>query len=308
MLKRIFKKRQMDIEKASMLSAIMNGAEIFILLFLLLGEALGFLNSTNALWQPLLLVAVIVLIVEASLSIRDAFIWRDTHRQNEMLKEAWEQLENLNNQLRMQRHDFLNHFQVVYSLIDMDEKEEATKYIEDVYGQMRRFSSAMKTAKPGINALLQAKLADAQEKQVKVDLNITSDWKNLPMNDWEMCRVLGNIIDNAIDALSSVENKRLQIEIYEDLRAYGFRITNNGPMIPVHIQNTIFTLGFTTKQTGQGLGLHIVNELMQSYEGSIKLSSTATETSFEGSLPRAPAEQAEEAENAESVLVGQRII
>ena len=59
------------------------------------------------------------LLFEACLSIRDAFIWRDTHRQNEMLKDAWGQLQDLNNQLRMQRHDFLNHFQVVYSLIDM---------------------------------------------------------------------------------------------------------------------------------------------------------------------------------------------
>lgn len=285
MFKKLPEKR-IDIEKASMMSAVMNTVEAVVLVLLLVADFFGVFKTRPFLWQPLLVLAVSALLFEACLSIRDAFIWRDTHRQNEMLKDAWGQLQDLNNQLRMQRHDFLNHFQVVYSLIDMGERGEAMGYIEQVYGQMKKLSSVMKTAKPAVNALLRAKLADAQQRGIQTELQVSSDWKNLPMNDWEMCRVLGNILDNAMDALKGAQSPRLCIDIFEDLRAYGFRITNNGPMIAKQVQDRIFSLGFTTKATGQGLGLHIVRELMEGAGGQIRMHSDEANTFFEGILPR----------------------
>lgn len=285
MFRRI-ERRQIDIEKASMLSAVMNTVEIVVLLLLLAADFLDLFRTHTLIWRPLLILSVLALLVEACLSVRDAFIWRDTHRQNEMLKDAWKQLEELNDQLRMQRHDFLNHFQVVYSLVDMNEKKEAMEYIEQVYGQMKRFSSAMKTAKPAINALLYVKLADAQNRGIETQLSVGSDWKNLPLSDWEMCRVLGNILDNAMDALKGTEKPKFKVEIYEDLRSYGFTIQNNGPMIPRDQLERIFTLGFTTKANGQGLGLGIVRQLMEGAGGSIRALSDAANTSFVGTLPR----------------------
>ena len=184
MFKKLPEKR-IDIEKASMMSAVMNTVEAVVLVLLLAADFFGVFKTRPFFWQPLLVLAVSALLFEACLSIRDAFIWRDTHRQNEMLKDAWGQLQDLNNQLRMQRHDFLNHFQVVYSLIDMGERGEAMGYIEQVYGQMKKLSSVMKTAKPAVNALLRAKLADAQQRGIQTELQVSSDWKNLPMNDWE---------------------------------------------------------------------------------------------------------------------------
>lgn len=284
MMKKV-KGRKIDIEKASTLSIVLNSVEIVVLIVLLLSDF-----NNVPMWRPLMAVAVVVLMIEACLSIRDAYIWRDTHRQNEMLKDASAQLNELNTRLRMNRHDFMNHLQVVYSLVDMNENQEAIHYIEQVYGQMKRISNVMKTSKPSINALLHAKQGVAQEKNIKISISVTSDWKNLPMNDWEMCRVLGNIIDNATDALGGQDDPQLGIELYEDLRAYYFKITNNGPMVPLKEQERIFYLGFTTKTTGQGLGLHICKELMQNYGGDIELQSTAAETSFIGHLPRTTAE------------------
>ena len=181
--------RQIDVEKASMLSAVLNCVEVVVLLSLLAADFLGAFRSHPSLWRPLLVLAVGALLFEAVLSVRDAFMWRDTNRQNGMLRDAWAQLHDLNDRLRMQRHDFLNHCQVVYSLIEMDDKQEAIAYIEHVYGQMKQLSQVMRTAKPSVNALLAAKLGDAQQKGIETQLIVSSDWKHLPMNDWEMCRV-----------------------------------------------------------------------------------------------------------------------
>ena len=99
MFKKLPEKR-IDIEKASMMSAVMNTVEAVVLVLLLVADFFGVFRTRPFLWQPLLVLAVSALLFEACLSIRDAFIWRDTHRQNEMLKDAWGQLQDLNNQLR----------------------------------------------------------------------------------------------------------------------------------------------------------------------------------------------------------------
>ena len=62
------------------------------------------------------------------------------------LEEAYGQLEDLNREMRAQRHDFMNHLQVVYSLIEMDEPQEAMAYMDKIYGDMQRVSRMMRTA------------------------------------------------------------------------------------------------------------------------------------------------------------------
>ena len=176
--------------------------------------------------------------------------------------------------------------QVVYSLVDMGENAEATKYIETVYGQMHRLSAGMKTDKPAINALLQAKLGDAERRGVRMELDVTSRYAGLPMNDWEMCRVLGNLIDNAMDAMEGMAGGRLVVELYEDIRSYGFRVVNNGPAIDPEVLPRIFNTGFTTKAAGHGLGLSIVKELVEDCGGEISVESAPGRTAFAGTLPK----------------------
>lgn len=223
--------RHINIDKAATMSIVINCVEVVLLVALLVADMFDLSEELLRIVRPFSTVALVVLIVEGLTSVRDGFVWKKTNRQNEMLREAFDQLDDLNTQMRKQRHDFLNHLQVVYSLVDMGENAEATKYIETVYGQMHRLSAGMKTDKPAINALLQAKLGDAERRGVRMELDVTSRYAGLPMNDWEMCRVLGNLIDNAMDAMEGMEGGRLVVELYEDIRSYGFRVVNNGPAI-----------------------------------------------------------------------------
>ena len=193
--------RHINIDKAATMSIVINCVEVVLLVALLVADMFDLSEELLRIVRPFSTVALVVLIVEGLTSVRDGFVWKKTNQQNEMLREAFDQLDDLNTQMRKQRHDFLNHLQVVYSLVDMGENAEATKYIETVYGQMHRLSAGMKTDKPAINALLQAKLGDAERRGVRMELDVTSRYANLPMNDWEMCRVLGNLIDNAMDAM-----------------------------------------------------------------------------------------------------------
>ena len=278
--------RHIQIDKAATMSIVINALEVVLLVALLVADLFDLSPRMERIVQPLSTVALGVLLVEGLMSVRDGFVWRKANRQNEMLRQTLSQLDDLNVQLRKQRHDFMNHLQVVYSLVDMGEDREAVKYLETLYGQMHRLSLSMKTDKAAINALLQAKLADAERAGVRMELDVTSRYAALPLSDWELCRVLGNLIDNAMEAVEGQADARVVVELYEDIRGYGFRVVNNGPAIAPEVLPRIFHTGFTTKADGHGLGLSIVKELLEGCGGEIRVESAPGRTAFVGALPK----------------------
>ncbi len=211
-----------------------------------------------------------------------------SHYKNNNLEESLRDLEQLNTTLRTQRHDYLNHIQVIYGLMELQEYEEAKKYLNPVFKDIMKVSKALKTAQPAVNALLQSKMTMAEENQIDLYLEVKSDLKNISMEPWNLCKVLSNIIDNGIAALSTIESeRRLRIEITEDLKYYIFMIDNNGPKIPEILLSQIFKQGVTTKkEKGHGMGLYIVDKLVNEEGGTIELTSDENRTSFTVMLPK----------------------
>ncbi|MDR3597402.1 Spo0B domain-containing protein [Clostridium sp.] len=197
-------------------------------------------------------------------------------------------LEAFNKTLRTQRHDYLNHIQVIYSLMELEEYDEARNYIEPVYKDIVRVSKALKTSEPAVNALLQAKLQMAEKNDIDMELEIKSDLKYLNMEPWEFCRVIGNIIDNAIFALKlKPDNRYMLVEFAEDLQNIKINISNNGDTISKEIMDNIFKTGFTTKgNNGDGMGLAIVKEIVENFSGTVAVTSNDQRTSFEIVIPK----------------------
>jgi sensor histidine kinase regulating citrate/malate metabolism len=208
---------------------------------------------------------------------------------NDYMSESMKDLEELNTKLRAQRHDYLNHFQVIYGLMQLDEYEEAKKYINPVFKDIMKVSKALKTAHPAVNALLQAKIEMAEKKDIDLFLEVRSDIKDIPLEPWNLCKVLANIIDNSITALSEMDkDKGIHIEIGEDHSNYTFLIYNNGPEIPENQLNDIFKQGFTTKlEKGHGMGLYIVSKIIREVGGIIQVFSNPEKTSFYLEIPKA---------------------
>ena len=154
----------------------------------------------------------------------------------------------------------------------------------------------LKTSIPAVNALLAAKHADCEENHIRFETEIASAWTDFPIPGWEMCRVMGNLIDNAVDALTDAGTKDplIRVTLGETPRAYVFSVSNNGPAIPDEIRESIFHLGFTTKSAGHGSGLSIVSEILESYSGEITVESTPERTSFSGTIPKAARKEAAE--------------
>ncbi|MBR5110145.1 MAG: Spo0B domain-containing protein [Clostridia bacterium] len=280
--------RQVNVKKAALYSIVINALQIIAVCAL----AVYILHDgvNQSLHGPLGDIVVLMLAAVVSwgavMDIREAYKAGKLSFKLRGLDETVSQMSAMNNTLRAQRHDFLNHLQVVYSLIEMREYEEANRYIEQVYGDIQSLSKALKTSCAPVNALLRVKIAEAEQKGIHVECAVQAVWENLPLPAWEMCRVLSNLIDNAMDAMKDTEHPCLWITLNEDVKSYSFEVKNNGPAIPEKHLHSIFDAGFSGKGEGRGMGLYIARETMRSVHGDLTVESGEEATAFRGSVPK----------------------
>lgn len=185
-------------------------------------------------------------------------------------QKAYHNIELLNKDLRAQRHDFLNHMQVTYGLIELKEYEEASLYLNKIYGEINKLSNNIKTEKIAINALLQAKSNEAEHKNIHFFVNASTRLSDIGMEEWELCGCLSNLIDNAFEAAQNYEEEKcVWIRIYEDMGNYFIDVDNTGRTLSSEEAVLIFEEGITSKSgEGHGLGLYNVKKALKD-EGDV---------------------------------------
>ncbi len=284
-------KKNLNISKASITIIVLN---VLVIIGVFAAAAYGLSHErfipdlSRKSISGFLLISIIVVSINSLVVIYDRYSLKRADNRYGNLKSSISQVESLNITLRAQRHDFLNQLQVLYSLLEMSEYQEAKDYIESIYKDILKVSRFLKTSSPAINALLQAKLLACEKESIEVELEVSSQLTDLRIPAWELCRVLSNLIDNSIYALKeNRDKKKLFIEIFQDLKFIGVKVANNGPAIVESNIEKIFSAGFTTKSgKGEGMGLAIVKEIVESNGGTITVNSTPTNTLFEISIPR----------------------
>jgi sensor histidine kinase regulating citrate/malate metabolism len=99
------------------------------------------------------------------------------------------------------------------------------------------------------------------------------DLKNIPVKPWDLCSMVGNLLDNALEAVVCTQGpKRMGFEIKHEQGNYIIYVHNSGPRIPDSLKEDIFNLGFTTKGShARGYGLYLVKKLVEEYGGNIEV-------------------------------------
>ena len=272
----------MTIRKLARMLFVINGLQ-----FLLGGGILiGLWNHLFEQSDFVLSLALGLMLFSSLLTIGGLFSF--THYQNLSYRESMGNLEKLNSKLREQRHDYLNQMQIVYGLLELEEYEEARDYMRPIFKDVMKVSRAMKTSQPAVNALLQAKLEAAERLGIDFYLEVATQLTELPMEPWELCKVLANLIDNAMTAVEHLDGeKSIRLEMREHKEEYQIAVHNNGPVIPEKNRKLIFNQVFTTKEgEGHGMGLSIVTGVLKEVKGSIQVESTDEETSFFVKIPK----------------------
>ena len=207
----------MNLRKAARFAIVINTAQIVTMLAVLFYVWLSDKSSDRIVEIGVLALGLMIVSLGAVLDIREAKNAQRIATQSEMLEEAYRQLETLNGTLRSQRHDFKNHLQVVFSLMELEEYKEALEYVENIYRDIQHTGSALKTAIPAVNALIAAKRTECDENGIQLITTVNAGWQGMPVPGWEMCRILGNLIDNARDAILEIPNlKDPKIEVLID--------------------------------------------------------------------------------------------
>ena len=276
--------RTPDVNKASTYAIVVNAIQIAALILFVLYLLLQYGHADLTMTIIMVVIAVMA-IWGAGIDITSALHTRRRVRTIQELKTTNDQMDALNLQLRVQRHDFLNHIQVVYSLLEMGESEEAADYLERIYTELRTVSKVLRTKVTAFNALLQVKNAACEERGIHLEMDIRTALEGLPVPPWEICCIIGNLMDNAMDALSGVRDGWIRLEVRETLRQFTFVITNNGPSVPESLRQSIFEPGVSTKGEGRGMGLSIVQKTLAEFGGRIELKPGA-QTCFEVTIPR----------------------
>ncbi|MFS0727294.1 sensor histidine kinase [Paenibacillus sp. 1P07SE] len=177
--------------------------------------------------------------------------------------------------IRGQRHDFINHVQVMYSLLKMKKHDQLSAYMEEVVEQIQTVSAmARQIPTPALSALIQAKLAIALEKGIRLECECTDLPEELPLvKSVDLVRIIGNLIDNAFDAVVDLPEQEREVKLIIKV-ANGLliiRLSNSG-LLTERERRHMFKPGFTTKHSGHsGLGLAIVSDLVKHYGGEVQL-------------------------------------
>ncbi len=178
--------------------------------------------------------------------------------------------------LRAQSHEFMNKMHVVLGLTHMKQYEELQKYVSSMVSEHQyEIGGVMKKIKnPVFAGFLLGKLSYSREKNINL---IISEDAYLPeiydeSITHELITIVGNLIDNALEAVMNCEKKQVEIGIqYGDALTITVQDTGNG--IKEEEIDTLFTKGYSTKGDNRGYGLYLVKKSIQRINGEIHISS-----------------------------------
>lgn len=192
--------------------------------------------------------------------------------------------------IRAQQHEFSNRMHAVAGLLELGRTDEALQYLNEIRGTSADLDRTLRThvGAPMIVGLLLGKAAEANERGIDLVIAPETDLGSAPDRLQALVTILGNLIDNAFDALSdSPALRRVTVAIVEAPESVTVRVADNGPGVPDDSVPRIFESGYTTKRGSRflsarsgtkgarhsGLGLSLVHTTASRLGGTVTVAS-----------------------------------
>ena len=185
--------------------------------------------------------------------------------QKKIMNKQIEEVQNIYMTMRGWRHDYHNHLQSIKAYIKLEQYEEVTKYLNDLEVDLKDVSNLVETGNVELDAILNAKISLALNHQIKVDYKAVVPEK-LTVTNIDLCVLLGNLIDNAVEACDLMNEKkfiRLYIGVFKS-QLY-ISVTNSTKELVRKLDEEYIT----TKRGNHGHGLKRINNIVNKYDGFI---------------------------------------
>lgn len=217
-----------------------------------------------------------------------------SHREMNKLQESYlaaeleyiEQYKKKQMETRAFRHDINNNLQIVQMLLKEGQTGRAEEHIKDMIGNVSGLSQKYVTGDEMLDMIISMKSDKMDKLGISFSLDGIADG-GLNMKPTDMCSIFANILDNAIEAASSSEDKTISFGIKKTERFFVIRITNSVSS-KVDTEMLLDSLGYTTKndKDRHGFGLMNVKRTVEEYSGLLKAESDDRSFSLTVMLPK----------------------
>ncbi|UUE11700.1 sensor histidine kinase [Dickeya zeae] len=189
------------------------------------------------------------------------------------------QVKRYANSLRILRHEQLNWTATLAGLLHLRRYDEAVRYIEaqSEGAQVVLDFISSRFCSPALCGLLLGKFASAREKGIELRFDPRCQLNSIPasLNETELMSIIGNLIDNAVEATLACTSSYYPVEvyIYDGEQELVIEVADQGTGIDPTIADRVFEMGVTSKKEGDhGLGLHLVASYVSQAQGVIEVS------------------------------------
>lgn len=191
--------------------------------------------------------------------------------QRELIETHYQEVENMYRQVRGWRHDYRNHIQMMKVLAANEDLEGLKVYLDQLDTDLNTVDTVVKTGNAMADAILNSKISLAKSRGIPVQVDAHIPVK-LKMSELDLCCILGNLFDNAIDAsLALPEDQRL-IRVYMDMKGSQLYISFTNFTASKKMEKV--GKGFrTTKGQGHGFGLVRIDSIIERLDGYLSRNS-----------------------------------
>ena len=191
--------------------------------------------------------------------------------QRQLIETHYQEVENMYRQMRGWRHDYRNHIQTMKVLASGGDLEGIRSYLDRLDTDLNTVDLAVKTGNAMADAILNSKISLAKSRDIPVQVEAHIPVR-LKMSELDLCCVIGNLFDNAIEASLALPPEERLIRVYLDMKgtqlylsftnftAQGKREKRNGRFL-------------TTKGEGHGFGLVRVDAIVERLDGYLSRNS-----------------------------------
>ncbi|MGW3866565.1 sensor histidine kinase, partial [Streptomyces sp. NPDC005047] len=185
--------------------------------------------------------------------------------------------------LRAQAHEFANQLHTISGLIQIGEQDEVVRYIRALNQRRQSLDVTLsrRVRDTAVAALITAKSSLAAERRVALRVSDRTALDRLvPQDAADVATVLGNLVDNAVDAAAAAGEEHdawVEVELRQDAASVEIVVRDSGPGVAPELAREVFSHGFTTKAARQGergIGLALTRLVCERHGGEISVTNT----------------------------------
>lgn len=213
-------------------------------------------------------IACIALLISAFFLLRKLFYHlvdkRIARFQSDLISKQTVEIQNMYRQMQEWRHDYRNHIQNMKNRLDGDQGE-LEQYLDELADDLTQTDTSIQTGNVMADAVLNSKLSVAEQKSIQLNVKAHIP-KGIEMTDVEMCSVLGNLLDNAIEACEKLPCDKRFLRVYIDKFKGQFYLSVQNSSLSIQRDKGIFR---TTKAGTHGFGLFRIDRIAKKYGGYV---------------------------------------